>query len=161
MTSGGREGRTNWESVTLIRIYLNITWTQQGLRIGYFDFSQVHSRRYFCVFSQVHSRRYFSEFSAIMYQLAASGRAVFEHDRYGYGWNRCQRNKQKVQFRCLLFLLLLLHSWHCCCSSLLLCLCSWWFLTFFFDGFSLAFCFFAFMEVFSLWKKNLFFGPKL
>ena len=47
MTSGGREGRTNWESVTLIRIYLNITWTQQGLRIGYFDFSQVHSRLYF------------------------------------------------------------------------------------------------------------------
>ena len=41
MTSGGGEGRTNWESVTLIRIYLNITWTQQGLRIGYFDFSQV------------------------------------------------------------------------------------------------------------------------
>ena len=39
MTSGGGEGRTNWESVTLIRIYLNITWTQQGLRIGYFDFS--------------------------------------------------------------------------------------------------------------------------
>ena len=38
MTSGGRERRTNWESVTLIRIYLNITWTQQGLRIGYFDF---------------------------------------------------------------------------------------------------------------------------
>ena len=50
MTSGGREGRTNWESVTLIRIYLNITWTQQGLRIGYFDFSQVHSRRYFSKF---------------------------------------------------------------------------------------------------------------
>ena len=44
MTSGGGEGRTNWESVTLIRIYLNIRWTQQGLRIGYFDFSQVHSR---------------------------------------------------------------------------------------------------------------------
>ena len=65
MTSGGRERRTNWESVTLIRIYLNITWTQQGLRIGYFDFSQVHSRRYFCVFSQVHSRRYFSEFSQV------------------------------------------------------------------------------------------------
>ena len=60
MTSGGGEGRTNWESVTLIRIYLNITWTQQGLRIGYFDFSQVHSRRYFSEFSQVHSRRYFS-----------------------------------------------------------------------------------------------------
>ena len=56
---------SNWESVTLIRIYLNITWTQQGLRIGYFDFSQVHSRRYFCVFSQVHSRRYFSEFSQV------------------------------------------------------------------------------------------------
>ena len=52
MTSGGREGRTNWESVTLIRIYLNITWTQQGLRIGYFDFSQVHSRRYFSEFSR-------------------------------------------------------------------------------------------------------------
>ena len=53
MTSGGGEGRTNWESVvTLIRIYLNITWTQQGLRIGYFDFSQVHSRRYFSEFSQ-------------------------------------------------------------------------------------------------------------
>ena len=53
MTSGGRERRTstNWESVTLIRIYLNITWTQQGLRIGYFDFSQVHSRRYFSKFS--------------------------------------------------------------------------------------------------------------
>ena len=34
MTSGGRERRTNWESVTLIRIYLNIRWTQQGLRIG-------------------------------------------------------------------------------------------------------------------------------
>ena len=52
MTSGGRERRTNlnWESVTLIRIYLNITWTQQGLRIGYFDFSQVHSRRYFSKF---------------------------------------------------------------------------------------------------------------
>ena len=50
MTSGGGEGRTNWESVTLIRIYLNITWTQQGLRIGYFDFSQVHSRRYFSKF---------------------------------------------------------------------------------------------------------------
>ena len=50
MTSGGGEGRTNWESVTLIRIYLNITWTQQGLRIGYFDFSQVHSRRYFSIF---------------------------------------------------------------------------------------------------------------
>ena len=63
MTSGGREGRTNWESVTLIRIYLNITWTQQGLRIGYFDFSKVHSRRYFSGFSQVHSRRYFSKFS--------------------------------------------------------------------------------------------------
>ena len=62
MTSGGGEGRTNWESVTLIRIYLNITWTQQGLRIGYFDFSQVHSRRYFSEFSQVHSRRYFSKF---------------------------------------------------------------------------------------------------
>ena len=62
MTSGGRERRTNWESVTLIRIYLNITWTQQGLRIGYFDFSQVHSRRYFSEFSQVHSRRYFSKF---------------------------------------------------------------------------------------------------
>ena len=62
MTSGGGEGRTNWESVTLIRIYLNITWTQQGLRIGYFDFSQVHSRRYFSGFSQVHSRRYFSKF---------------------------------------------------------------------------------------------------
>ena len=65
MTSGGRERRTNWESVTLIRIYLNITWTQQGLRIGYFDFSQVHSRRYFSEFSQVHSRRYFSEFSQV------------------------------------------------------------------------------------------------
>ena len=65
MTSGGGEGRTNWESVTLIRIYLNITWTQQGLRIGYFDFSQVHSRRYFSEFSQVHSRRYFSEFSQV------------------------------------------------------------------------------------------------
>ena len=52
MTSGGGEGRTNWESVTLIRIYLNITWTQQGLRIGYFDFSQVHSRRYFSKFSR-------------------------------------------------------------------------------------------------------------
>ena len=67
MTSGGRERRTstNWESVTLIRIYLNITWTQQGLRIGYFDFSQVHSRRYFSGFSQVHSRRYFSEFSQV------------------------------------------------------------------------------------------------
>ena len=50
MTSGGRERRTNWESVTLIRIYLNITWTQQGLRIGYYDFSQVHSRRYFSKF---------------------------------------------------------------------------------------------------------------
>ena len=52
MTSGGRERRTNWESVTLIRIYLNITSTQQGLRIGYFDFSQVHSRRYFSDFSK-------------------------------------------------------------------------------------------------------------
>ena len=52
MTSGGGEGRTNWESVTLIRIYLNITWTQQGLRIGYFDFSQVHSRRYFSDYTQ-------------------------------------------------------------------------------------------------------------
>ena len=73
MTSGGGEGRTNWESVTLIRIYLNITWTQQGLRIGYFDFSQVHSRRYFSKFprytagfifqiSQVHSRLYFPNF---------------------------------------------------------------------------------------------------
>ena len=31
MTSGGRERRTNWESVTLIRIYLNITWTQQAI----------------------------------------------------------------------------------------------------------------------------------
>ena len=50
MTSGGRERRTNWESVTLIRIYLNITWTQQGLRIGYFDFSKVHRRRYFSKF---------------------------------------------------------------------------------------------------------------
>ena len=52
MTSGGRERRTNlnWEPVTLIRIYLNITWTQQGLQIGYFDFSQVHSRRYFSKF---------------------------------------------------------------------------------------------------------------
>ena len=50
MTSGVRERRTNWESVTLIRIYLNITWTQQGLQIGYFDFSEVHSRRYFSKF---------------------------------------------------------------------------------------------------------------
>ena len=32
MTSGGGEGRTNWESVTLIRIYLNITWTQQDVK---------------------------------------------------------------------------------------------------------------------------------
>ena len=74
MTSGGRERRTNWESVTLIRIYLNITWTQQGLRIGYFDFSQVHSRRYFSKFP-----RYTAGF--IFRIFPGTQQAIFLHSR--------------------------------------------------------------------------------